>query len=469
MPVHRPQIREDRAFQVAFYRLNDVGCSFLALAFASWLGQPLFREQFLVASLASALLYLFFSNITGNYRRWRGSTYIREIACAWGTWWATLIGAICLGALFQYGSGLTRFSFGVWGLATCALLAGSRGLLRGATSWLYARGFNAKGFAIVGINDLGIQLARNIEETPQLGLNLVGFYDDRPRNRTPELPDEFGGRLGDMDELVEQTKQGAIHTIFITFPMRAEDRIRRLLDLLADTTASVYVVPDFFVFELLHSRWSNIQGLPVVSIFEHPFYGVDGMLKRTVDVVIGTAMLLLVALPMGIIALAVKWTSPGPILFRQKRYGLDGREIPVWKFRTMRVCEDGQSVVQATQQDPRVTPLGAFLRRTSLDELPQLFNVLAGDMSLVGPRPHATVHNESYRKQIRGYMLRHKVKPGITGLAQVEGWRGETDTLEKMQKRIECDHRYIRDWNLWLDIQILFRTLWVVLAAKNAY
>ncbi len=274
------------------------------IALASWLGQPLFREQFLVASLTSALLYLFFSSITGNYRRWRGSTYMREIACAWCTWWATLIGTICLGALFQYGSGLTRFSFGVWALATCVLLATSRGILRGTTSWLYARGFNAKGFAIVGINDLGIQLARNIEETPQLGLNLVGFYDDRPEERTPELPTEFGDRLGDLDQLVEQTKQGAIHTIFITFPMRAEDRIRRLLDSLADTTASVYVVPDFFVFELLHSRWSNIQGLPVVSIFEHPFYGVDGMLKRTVDVVLGAAMLLIAALPMAVIALA---------------------------------------------------------------------------------------------------------------------------------------------------------------------
>jgi putative colanic acid biosysnthesis UDP-glucose lipid carrier transferase len=175
------------------------------------------------------------------------------------------------------------------------------------------------------------------------------------------------------------------------------------------------------------------------------------------------------AIPLMLVAIAVKCTSRGPVFFRQRRYGLDGQEILVWKFRTMTVCEDGEAVAQATKQDSRVTKLGAMLRRTSIDELPQIFNVLQGDMSLVGPRPHAAAHNEQYRKMIQGYMLRHKVKPGITGLAQVRGWRGETDTLEKMQRRVECDHEYIREWSLWLDMQILFRTIFVVLARQNAY
>ena len=165
----------------------------------------------------------------------------------------------------------------------------------------------------------------------------------------------------------------------------------------------------------------------------------------------------------------IKLTSPGPVFFRQRRYGLDGREIRVWKFRTMTVCEDGPQAVQAKRNDPRVTRLGAILRRTSLDELPQLFNVLAGSMSLVGPRPHAHALNEEFRSQIDGYMLRHKVKPGITGLAQVNGWRGETDSPEKMQKRIEFDHRYIREWSLWMDVKILLKTVFVVLSGKNAY
>ena len=238
---------------------------------------------------------------------------------------------------------------------------------------------------------------------------------------------------------------------------------------MADTTTSVYIVPDFFVFELLHSRWTDINGLPVVSVFENPFYGVDGILKRLCDVCLATACLLAAAIPMCVIAALVKRSSPGPVFFRQRRYGLDGREIQVWKFRSMRVCEDGANVKQATQDDPRVTKLGAFLRRTSLDELPQLFNVLEGSMSLVGPRPHATAHNERYRRLIHGYMLRHKVKPGITGLAQVLGWRGETDTLDKMANRIQCDLRYIREWSLWMDIKILFQTVLVVLKGQNAY
>ena len=242
-----------------------------------------------------------------------------------------------------------------------------------------------------------------------------------------------------------------------------------MLDLLGDTTASVYVVPDFFVFQLLHSRWTDILGLPVVSVFENPFYGIDGVAKRISDLCFGSVLLALAAVPMAVIAAAIKLTSPGPVFFRQRRYGLDGREIRVWKFRTMCVCEDGPQAVQAKRNDPRVTRLGAVLRRTSLDELPQLFNVLEGSMSLVGPRPHPNALNNEFRQQIEGYMLRHKVKPGITGLAQVNGWRGETDSPEKMQKRIEFDHRYIREWSLWMDVKILLQTVLVVFSRKNAY
>ena len=187
------------------------------------------------------------------------------------------------------------------------------------------------------------------------------------------------------------------------------------------------------------------------------------------DVGLALLFLLLASLPMCCIALLIKLTSPGPVFFRQKRYGLDGHEILVWKFRSMRVCEPGSNFTQATREDPRVTGVGRILRRTSLDELPQLFNVLEGSMSLVGPRPHATAQNEHYRRLIPGYMLRHKVKPGITGLAQVLGWRGETDTLDKMSNRIQCDLQYIREWSLWMDMKILLRTVFVVLSGQNAY
>ena len=302
-----------------------------------------------------------------------------------------------------------------------------------------------------------------------MGLKLVGFFDDRPPERRAKIPGDVGTCIGNLDDLLTQARDGRVHMIYITLPLRAEQRVKSVLARLADTTASVYVVPDFFVFELLHSRWTNIGGLPAVSIFETPLYGVGGAIKRAIDVALAAMFLLAAALPMLAIAAAIKLTSRGPVFFKQKRYGLDGRPIDVWKFRTMTVCENGSAVAQATRGDARITPLGAILRRSSLDELPQLFNVLEGNMSLVGPRPHANVHNELYRKQIQGYMLRHKVKPGITGLAQVSGWRGETDTLDKMLKRVECDHQYIRDWSPWLDIKILVRTIAAVLTRQNAY
>ena len=283
------------------------------------------------------------------------------------------------------------------------------------------------------------------------------------------LPAEMDRRLGDIRQLVSHAKAGTISKVFIVLPMRAEKRIDAVLTELSDTTASVYMVPDFFVFKLLHSRWTDIQGIPAVSIFENPFYGVDGILKRSFDVAVSAALLMVLCVPMLLIALLIKVSSPGPIIFRQKRYGLDGKEIFVWKFRSMTVCENNAKIQQATRGDARVTPLGAVLRKTSLDELPQLINVLQGTMSLVGPRPHATAHNEEYRQLILGYMLRHKVKPGITGLAQVSGWRGETETVAKMEGRVECDHRYIREWSMSLDLQILFRTLFVAFNDKQAY
>jgi len=214
--------------------------------------------------------------------------------------------------------------------------------------------------------------------------------------------------------------------------LRAEIRINMLIQQLADSTVSVSIVPDFFTFTLIQSKWSNVQGIPIISVFDTPFNDLDGVAKRIEDLMLSMIILPLIAFPMLIIAIAIKLTSPGPAIFKQKRLGLKGEEIEVWKFRSMTVCENGDQIIQATQNDMRITPLGAFLRRTSLDELPQFLNVLQGTMSVVGPRPHAIAHNEYYRKQIQGYMLRHKVKPGITGQAQINGCRGETDTLDKM-------------------------------------
>jgi putative colanic acid biosynthesis UDP-glucose lipid carrier transferase len=220
----------------------------------------------------------------------------------------------------------------------------------------------------------------------------------------------------------------------------------------------------------MQSKLSSVKGIPVVSVFDTPLNSsLDGAIKRLEDLLLCAIILPLIAIPMLIIAIAIKITSPGPVIFKQMRYGVKGEQIEVWKFRSMSVCENGDSIKQATANDSRVTPLGGFLRRTSLDELPQFLNVLSGTMSVVGPRPHAVAHNEYYRKQIQGYMLRHKMKPGITGLAQISGCRGETETIDKMERRIHHDLEYIRQWSVVLDLKIVILTVFKGFVGQQAY
>jgi putative colanic acid biosynthesis UDP-glucose lipid carrier transferase len=449
------------------HRSTDAVCLGCALGMVLLAQTSDFSSAPLAIACATVAFYLV-AELTGLYRGGPGVSAEREALGIFITWGGTLP-ALLLALVTQPDGVPPQNVLWAWIVLAPALMGIARFLIRLLQHALRCRGLNTQNFAIVGVNELGFRLAQNIEQSVHLGLRLTGFYDDRPSRRTENVPRELGTRLGTIDELVEDARRGKVSIIYITFPMRAEHRIRGVLEKLGDTTASVYLVPDFFVYELLHSRWTDIAGLPVVSVFENPLYGVDGLLKRAADVCLASLFLLIAAVPMLIIALAIKLTSPGPVFFRQQRYGLNGQQIRVWKFRTMHVCEEGATVVQATRGDPRVTPLGAILRKTSLDEVPQLFNVLEGSMSLVGPRPHANTHNELYRKTIHGYMLRHKVKPGITGLAQVNGWRGETDTLYKMQKRIEYDHQYIREWSPWLDFKILVKTIVTVFTHPNAY
>jgi putative colanic acid biosynthesis UDP-glucose lipid carrier transferase len=229
------------------------------------------------------------------------------------------------------------------------------------------------------------------------------------------------------------------------------------------------MLPDKFTAALLNSRYLEIADYPVLCLFDAPLSLHSAFIKRLEDLFFSSIILILIAPLLIGISLAIKLTSKGPILFKQTRHGLRGEKFEVWKFRTMSVCENGTKITQAKRNDHRVTKVGAFLRRTSLDELPQFFNVLQGHMSIVGPRPHAVAHNEEYRRIIPGYMLRHLMKPGITGWAQVNGWRGETDTIYKMQKRVELDMEYIHRWSLGLDIKIIFVTAFKTLYDKNAY
>ncbi len=321
---------------------------------------------------------------------------------------------------------------------------------------------------IVGANELGRTLARSLLDNRTGPIRVTAFFDDRAPARlgdSLELPVS-----GNIDSVADFVRANRVDHIYIALPMASQPRILRLLDQLRDTTASVFFLPDIFLYDLIQARLDTVAGLPVVAVCETPFYGTTGLIKRLSDVMLALLAITLTAPLMLAIALAIKLASPGPILFRQRRYGLDGEEIIVWKFRSMRVQEDGLNIPQATRNDPRITRLGRFLRSSSLDELPQFFNVLQGRMSVVGPRPHAVAHNEIYRKLIKGYMIRHKVKPGITGWAQVNGARGETDTVDKMQRRIHFDLDYLRNWSLRLDLLILAKTVWQALRGdRNAY
>ena len=331
---------------------------------------------------------------------------------------------------------------------------------------LAAEGMNRVA-VIAGGGALGHKLAERIRTTPYLGVQVAGYFDDRSSERRQGVRDDEV--LGSVEELAEYVKKNRVDLIYLTLPMASQPRIMKLLDDLRDTTASVYFIPDIFLFDLIQGRMDTIGGLPVLAVCETPFFGMNAMVKRLSDIVLASFILLAIAPVLAAIALGVKLTSPGPALFRQRRYGLDGREIVVYKFRSMTVAEDGAKVIQATRNDQRVTRFGSFLRRTSLDELPQFINVLQGRMSIVGPRPHAVAHNEQYRKIIKSYMIRHKVRPGITGWAQVNGLRGETETVEKMEARIEYDLDYLRHWSLKLDFHIIWKTIFVVFKKQNAY
>jgi len=320
---------------------------------------------------------------------------------------------------------------------------------------------------ICGANAVGLRLAKHFLQRCDIGGRFVGFFDDRG----PARLEGMGSLpvLGELKHLADFVKRNKVHQVFVTLPMTSQPRVLKLIDDLRDTTASIYFVPDIFITTLINGHVDTLSGLPVISVCDTPFRGVNRLLKRLEDIVVASLVLVLTSPLLLAVAIGVRLSGPGPILFRQRRYGLDGRDVWVYKFRSMSVTEDGDHVFRAAARgDLRITRFGAFIRRTSLDELPQFLNVLQGQMSVVGPRPHAVAMNEEFRRLIPSYMLRHKVKPGITGLAQVRGYRGGRN-LEMMSKRIACDIEYLRRWSPGLDLWIILQTIAVVLRDQRAY
>jgi putative colanic acid biosysnthesis UDP-glucose lipid carrier transferase len=376
--------------------------------------------------------------------------------------WVTVISILLLfGYTTEY---LPMYSHQVlmtWFFLTPVVLFSAHFLVGGYLSSQYFLSRIRKSAVIVGHNDLAMQLYQRIQANVNHAIDVKGFFDD--------VCDQDKRLVGRIDDVAEYVKHYAVDIIYIALPASPDAKVLPLLDSLKDTTASIYFVPDFFMTDLIQARIDDIDGMPVVAMCETPFTGVNGFVKRWSDVVLSLIILIMIFPLMALIAIAVKLNSPGPVIFKQRRYGLDGKEIVVYKFRSMTVTEDGAKVMQATVNDKRVTSTGRILRKYSLDELPQFINVLQGNMSIVGPRPHAVTHNETYRKLIKGYMVRHKVKPGITGWAQVNGFRGETITIESMRQRIDYDLEYLKIWSLMLDIKIILKTIGQVFKDTKAY
>ena len=423
------------------------------------------QDRTAIAIVATVVLLLF--PMCGIYQAWRGQTLWAEVRAVWIAW--LLVVGLGLATLYvtKTGSLVSRIWVGIWVIVGLFLLAALRLAIRATLRGMRARGYNSRRVVILGAGALGQKVARQLEGASWTGFEVLAFFDDDPV--LWESTVDGSAVRGGLDDAAAFVRATHADQVWLTLPLAAEQRVRTVLADLCDTAAEIRYVPDIFGFQLLNHSVAEMAGIPVINLASTPMVGERRLLKGVEDRLLAVAFLLIGSPLMFFICIGVKLSSPGPVLFKQRRYGLDGEEILVWKFRSMTTCEDGRVVVQAKKDDPRVTRLGRYLRRYSLDELPQLINVLQGTMSLVGPRPHAVAHNEQYRRLLPGYMLRHRVKPGITGLAQIRGWRGETETLEQMRRRVDADCEYISNWSVWLDLKIIAATLVSGLSSENAY
>jgi len=435
---------------------------------AYWLRFGYFRlpveyARLVAITLLFALLMLGASPL---YRSWRGRGLFAETMQLLVQWSVIFTGLVLYTAAIQVTDDLSRLWLGAWYALSLAMVIALRISVRAIAAWVRAHGMDLRSAVIVGANPDSRHIVDTLRQHAWAGIDLRGWFATASdRGTMAQLP-----ALGALDQLGEYVDACAIDQIWIALPMREEEAITQVLEQLQHSTAEIKFVPDLFGIQLLNHSVEQIAGLPVINLRSTPLDGTAYLVKSLMDRSLAAIILLLIAPLLVAIAIGVKLTSPGPVLFRQLRHGMGGRPIEVWKFRSMRVHEEaGGQVTQAQRGDARITRFGAFLRRTSLDELPQFFNVLQGAMSIVGPRPHAMAHNEQYKDLVDQYMQRHRVKPGITGWAQVNGLRGETDTLDKMARRVEYDLYYLQNWSPWFDLRIILMTTVKGFASKNAY
>ena len=449
------------------YRLIDLCGLSVCFLVAEWFYSEPFEREYLLSPLVVSVAFLYIAESFGLYRVWRVGHFSEMILSFLICICLSFFISVMVSLLLKQNEYFSRGAIIIW-----FLLCIISGFLWRFAQCCYVKachkaGINMKKVAIVGATRSGHELLTEIGKSEEFGYDIVGVYDDRhPSRISSDLHLEVAGKV---EEAVTLALNNQLDVLFIALPLKAEKRISDILARLGNTTVDVHYIPDSFISSLFGSRFTNVGDIDILSVFESPYLGAKDWIKRVEDIVISSLILCLISGLLLTIAVGVKLTSRGPILFKQRRYGLRGEKIMVWKFRSMTVMENSGSVIQVTKGDARVTKLGHFLRRTSLDELPQFFNVLGGSMSIVGPRPHAIAHNEEYRGKVRFYMIRHKVKPGITGWAQINGWRGETDTLDKMENRVKFDLQYIKNWSVLLDLKIIFLTIVKGFTNPNAY
>lgn len=425
---------------------------------------PAYKLGLILGAVLTVVIFPLFD----NYQSWRGRNWFDQLRAVFLSQLSVMVSLVVISALLKNTAVFSRLWFAIWAILSLITLFTYKRLLMMGLREMRLRGWNRKRIIILGAGDLGRKVAGHISNAEWTGFEIAAYFDDNSQVAGQKLDGVPVHHLnGNLESFIEGNK---IQEVWLALPLRAESRMKEILQTLQNSTVAVRFVPDIFTFNLLIGpSVSEIAGIPVLDINCSPISGINWAIKEAEDRVLAAIILVMISPILAIIAAAIRLESRGPVIFKQERHGWDGRIIKVYKFRSMGVMESSGAFTQATKNDPRVTRVGAFIRRTSLDELPQFFNVLQGRMSIVGPRPHPVSMNNEYKTKVAYYFQRHKVKPGITGLAQINGCRGETDTLDKMERRIAFDIQYIQNWSIWLDLKIIFLTIFKGFVSDKAY
>ncbi|MCP4078578.1 MAG: undecaprenyl-phosphate glucose phosphotransferase [Gammaproteobacteria bacterium] len=459
------QVRESTSLTVWTHRLLDGVIPAITLYLTGALYNNLWSEKYQILAILSGLLILVFNQFTGVYSQWRGRTLFSGSKLILKGWFLTWLALLAVAFLFKDSALLSRVVLTVWAITTPFILILYRLLLRSLLGKFRVLGWNTRRVAILGAGELGQRLAGTLIDAKMLGYIPTAFFDYDESKQNKKF---FGVPVTGTIEGFLNKKHYArdFDEIYITLPLRAEEKIKEILNVLADSTVTVKFIPDCFAFDLLHSQITDIGGIPIISVYDSPLNNLSNkFIKRSEDIFLSTIILLLISPLLLFISIGIKVTSPGPIIFKQTRVSWNGENFNIYKFRSMPVNTDEKKLQWGSAKEKTNTKFGSFIRKTSLDELPQFFNTLKGDMSIVGPRPERDVFVEKFRKDVPRYMQKHMTKAGITGWAQINGWRGDTS----IEKRVQFDLYYIDHWSVWLDIKIILLTIVKGFINKNAY